>query len=71
MSEELKCCICDDTIKADPITGWAGGNNAEPVKDGRCCDDCNWSVVFPKRIIGLYQAEEMNYPNDKKNQFKK
>ena len=27
------------------------GNNAEPVKTGRCCDECNLNVVIPERII--------------------
>jgi len=26
------------------------GNNAEPINDGRCCDNCNWAVVVPARI---------------------
>ena len=26
------------------------GNNAEPVNDGRCCSDCNSTVVIPARI---------------------
>ena len=26
------------------------GNNAEPVKPGRCCDECNLNVVIPERI---------------------
>lgn len=28
------------------------GNNAEPVNSGRCCDECNISVVIPARIHG-------------------
>lgn len=44
MRETLeKCCICGKTI-----TGW--GNNAEPVKLGRCCDTCNATKVIPARI---------------------
>ena len=27
------------------------GNNAEPVKPGKCCDKCNLNVVIPERII--------------------
>jgi len=43
--EEKKqiCSIC----KREYV-GW--GNNANPVNDGRCCDECNWKVVIPKRI---------------------
>ncbi len=38
-----KCCLClDDYGKY--------GNNAQPVKDGRCCDKCNNEKVMPERI---------------------
>lgn len=47
------CCICGKYH-----TGF--GNNPEPVKYiGRCCDDCNISVVIPKRIRALYK--EINH----------
>lgn len=26
------------------------GNNAEPVTEGRCCDDCNMQQVIPARL---------------------
>lgn len=26
------------------------GNNAEPVNSGRCCDECNDTVVLPERL---------------------
>lgn len=38
-----KCSICGKTYK-----GY--GNNAEPVNDGRCCDECNVTIVVPRRI---------------------
>ena len=37
------CCICGDKYKGM-------GNNALPLKDGRCCDICNYRVVIPKRL---------------------
>ena len=24
------------------------GNNAEPINDGRCCDDCNRTVIIAR-----------------------
>jgi hypothetical protein len=30
--------------------GWDNGNNAQPVNDGRCCDECNMDVVIPARL---------------------
>ena len=50
------CCICGEKIDAmvNPDTGkeiWTKGHNAEPVKEGRCCSDCNNKVVVPLRIM--------------------
>lgn len=37
------CSICQGK--------YAGhGNNAQPVNDGRCCGDCNLTVVVPARM---------------------
>lgn len=41
--KELICSIC-----RLPYRGF--GNNAYPVNDGRCCDDCNTLEVIPARI---------------------
>lgn len=41
-----KCVLCDD-----PIDGY--GNNAAPLKDGDCCDDCNQTKVLPARATLL------------------
>lgn len=41
--EETKCVIC-----GGPLGKY--GNNAQPVADGRCCDDCNVRKVIPARI---------------------
>ena len=39
----MKCCICGkDAGKF--------GNNAQPVKNGQCCDKCNYGKVIPARI---------------------
>jgi hypothetical protein len=45
----MKCSICGRAIVANVI-GWDKGNNAQPINDGRCCDDCNMSVVIPARL---------------------
>ena len=54
-----KCIICNTQIK-----GW--GNNANPVQNGRCCNDCNSEVVIPYRIEamkkGLYKTIKID-PN--------
>lgn len=41
---EKKCCICGKVIDGF-------GNNANPIKDGICCDDCNLNHVIPGRIL--------------------
>jgi hypothetical protein len=48
---EKVCVIC-----GKPIIGW--GNNAEPVKTGRCCDLCNNNVVIPRRLFLMRQGEK-------------
>ena len=45
------CCIC-----GKPFSGH--GNNAQPVKDGKCCDECNWNVVIPARIEKLKEIQK-------------
>ena len=42
---DYKCVIC-----GKEYDGF--GNNAEPVKKGRCCDECNARKVLPARIKG-------------------
>lgn len=49
-SETGKCCIC-----GKDYTNY--GNNALPVKDGRCCDTCNGTVVLSARIANLQQGK--------------
>jgi hypothetical protein len=50
----MKCIICKGSIEPnrtpDGEIYWTGGNNAEPVKSGRCCEECNNSVVIPARF---------------------
>jgi hypothetical protein len=55
----MECSICKEEIKkqVNPETGkvfWDQGHNAEPVNSGRCCDKCNYTVVIPKRLEGLF-----------------
>jgi len=47
----MKCCICGDEIQPKGPKGtWTSGNNAMPVKKGRCCDNCDERIVIPERI---------------------
>lgn len=39
----MKCCLCGKKIK-----GY--GNNASPLNNGECCDECNTIKVIPKRL---------------------
>jgi hypothetical protein len=49
--ETKVCSICQQ-----PYSGY--GNNAWPVNDGRCCDDCNSSIVIPARLVEFTHRKE-------------
>lgn len=40
---EQFCSICGKELE-----GY--GNNSYPVNNGRCCDNCNFLIVVPRRI---------------------
>jgi len=52
--EEEVCSICAETI-----TGY--GNNAMPINDGRCCDECNSTKVIPARLAKIESDDEDEY----------
>jgi len=56
MSENLDCSICGSTIGTDS-NGWSGGNNAEPINDGRCCHLCDCMIVIPIRLMDSEQIK--------------
>ena len=35
------CSICNENIEGF-------GHNAQPINDGRCCDDCNTLVIIER-----------------------
>jgi len=55
----MKCCICKGEIEKkytpEGKMYWDTGNNAQPIKDGRCCDACDSGVVIPERIKRLQE----------------
>lgn len=55
----MKCSICFNEIEKES-NGWAGGNNAAPVNEGRCCDTCNRNVVIPARINYIQSIKKEN-----------
>lgn len=61
MDQKQKCIIC-----GKEFTGC--GNNAEPIKKGVCCDECNINVVIPLRVKGIQNSQEQQQP--KKNNQK-
>lgn len=53
--EEVRvCCICGNKLTRvknptpKPFV-WQYGNNAQPLKEGRCCDLCNRNKVIPAK----------------------
>lgn len=41
---EKKCCICGKDYGEF-------GNNALPIREGRCCDYCNARFIIPSRLF--------------------
>lgn len=51
MIKKMKCTICEVPLKDF-------GHNPDPVsKSGRCCDNCNFSLVIPMRIKDLMRVK--------------
>ncbi len=51
--QPLICCLCDTEIQPHPLSGWAYGNNPDPLgkkATDRCCDECNATKVLPARL---------------------
>ena len=48
MKQKIKCCLCSKEI--EKVGTWVQGNNAQPLMDGRCCDDCNMTKVLQARL---------------------
>lgn len=40
------------------------GNNAQPINDGRCCEECNLMVVIPQRMQLYYGKGKSNGNKD-------
>lgn len=53
MSDKI-CCLCSGPLDvkrtSDGEIYWDKGENAHPVKDGRCCLACNATIVIPTRL---------------------
>ena len=56
----MKCCICGKEIelKVYEIGSYEQGHNAAPVKEGKCCSECNTLVVIPARLKSYFEKRE-------------
>ena len=56
----MKCSICKGQIEKK--AHWSEGHNAEPINNGRCCDECNDNIVTPTRLLqsATAQHKQMN-----------
>ena len=59
----LFCCICNRGIYPDG-TGYSQGHSAQPIHDGRCCTECNTTVVIPARLRSLDKPADELPDND-------
>ena len=57
----LTCSICSCPIEVE-INGWAGGHNAQPLNDGRCCSECNSFYVIPARLAQMGLLKKSSSP---------
>jgi len=48
------CVICNERLQGF-------GNNAQPVKFGRCCDKCDCLVVIPARMGDSQMAVDLGH----------
>ena len=58
-----KCVICKQDIKEH-------GNNAQPVAEGQCCDECNATKVIPARLRGHCPSMSMSEALELSTQLK-
>ena len=61
-TEPLTCSICQLPLSPGNCRHNINvkfGNNAWPINNGRCCDDCNEYVVIPARINQIRQGEKI------------
>ena len=49
------CSICQGEI--DVRGTWARGHNAQPINNGRCCTECNDTVVIPARLMLVIRSK--------------
>lgn len=58
----MHCCICGKPIDVqydlDGKMIWDKGHNALPVKDGRCCSECNINKVVPERLRQYEESQK-------------
>ena len=64
LDSDKTCVICHK-----PLEGY--GNNAEPVAEGRCCDECNTKVVIPARIEEINKHKKLDEAKENVEQEEK
>ena len=53
----MTCSICGNIIIGH-------GNNAQPVNDGRCCNDCNLIVIMERIGLPVLNEHGKRYADD-------
>ena len=56
--EHIYCTLCGDQIADNH--GWILGHNAAPIVEGRCCESCNMTKVFPRRMEDAKKIQQQN-----------
>jgi len=68
----MMCVICHKEIEKqytkEGVMYWDQGNNAQPIDDGRCCNDCNEKIVIPQRMTDMQMTMVGNLYEDNKDE---
>ena len=66
----MDCCICNKEIDVQLFQNghsWFHGYNAQPIKEGRCCSECNIEVERQRYVaydVGLITYDGKKIPAD-------
>lgn len=58
------CCLCGELIES--YGSRDASHNAAPVATGRCCGECNDTVVIPARIAAFVSFKRLETQRVKK-----
>jgi hypothetical protein len=52
------CCLCKKEMREDE------GNNANPLSNQKCCDECYKKRVIPARVRSLQKLDKQHHEEE-------